>query len=172
MLVKSYSRFNLVVASLHHPIYGFDQKESTPEIRQHFLCIHKSKNVTPKESKMLKNISKMLRAQMHNLEKSNIDIWPHDVGVRNIYSAMTSLALPQIGETIILPGEEMVVILKTIWIRLIQRTWKKIYMRRKEILRKRCETQAIYERERSGKWPYDCKQMPGLRGMLAGLSNC
>ena len=109
---------------------------------------------------------------MNNMYKSNIDIWPQDVGVRNIYTAMTSLAQPQIGETMILSGNEIVVILKTVWIRLVQRTWKNIYARRKEILRKRCETQAIHERERSGKWPSDCQEMPGIRGMLAGLITC
>lgn len=172
MLDNTSSRFNLVVASLHHPIYGFDKKESTPEIRQHFLCIHKSKNTMPKESKTVRQMSKMLHTQMRAMCDLNVDIWPEDVGVRNVYAAMTSFALPQIGETMILPGDEMVVILKTIWIRLLQRTWKNIYSRRKEILRKRCEMQAIHQRERSGKWPNDCQEMPGLRGMLAGLTTC
>jgi hypothetical protein len=172
MLDKFSSRFNLVVASLHHPTYGFDKAESTPEIREHFLCIHKSKNTTPKESKTIRQMSKMLHSQMRAMCKSNIDIWPQDVGIRNIYTAMSSLAQPQIGETMILPGDEMVVILKTVWIRLLQRTWKNICTRRKEIIRKRCETQAMYERERSGTWPSDCQEMPGLRGMLSGLTAC
>jgi hypothetical protein len=66
----------------------------------------------------------------------------------------------------------MVVILKTIWIRLLQRKWKNICMRRKEILQKRCHAKAIQERERSGKWPYDCQELPGLRGMMAELTTC
>lgn len=166
------SRFNLVVASLHHPTYGFDQAESTPEIREHFLCIHKSKNTMPKESKMVRQMSRMLHTKMRAMCDSNVDIWPQDVGARNIYAAMSSLAQPQIGETMILPGDEMVVILKTIWIRLLQRTWKNICARRKEIMRKRCDAQSIKEHERSGKWPVECQEMPGLRGMMAKLTAC
>ena len=126
----------------------------------------------PKESKMVQQISRMLRTKMRVMCESDIDIWPQEVGARNIDAAMNSLARPQIGETMILPGDEMVVILKTIWIRLLQRTWKNICARRKEILRKRCEAHSMQERERSGKWPVECEEMPGLRGMMAGLTAC
>ena len=166
---KSLSRrFNLVVASLHHPTYGFDPMESSPEIRHHFLCIHKSANTMPKERKLVHQMSRILRTQLRILSETGSDIWPEGVGARNFYSAMDRLARPQIGETMILPGDEMVVILKTVWIRLMQRTWKKVCARRSEILRKRSDLRSMQERERSGEWPVDCRNLPGLRGMMAG----
>ena len=80
---------------------------------------------------------------------------------------MEYLEQPQIGETIILPGDEMVVILKTIWIRLLQRKWKKIYAHRNQVIQKRCTPRAIKEHETTGMWPSDCRNLPGLRGMMA-----
>jgi hypothetical protein len=159
-------RFNMVVASLHHPTYGFDPAESSPGVRGHFLCIHKSTNTMPKERKLVHQMSRILRTQMRILNETGSDIWPEGVGARNFYSAMDRLARPQIGETMILPGDEMVVILKTVWIRLLQRTWKKICANRSEILRKRSDPRSIQERERSGAWPIDCRDLPGLRGMM------
>jgi hypothetical protein len=157
-------RFNLVVASLHHPTYGFDPVESSPGIRDHFICIHKSTNTMPKERKLVHQMSRILRTRMRILNETGSDIWPE--GARNFYGAMDRLARPQIGETMILPGDEMVVILKTVWIRLLQRTWKKVCARRSEILRKRSDPRSIQERERSGAWPIDCRDLPGLRGMM------
>ena len=58
-------------------------------------------------------------------------------------------------------------ILKTIWIRLLQRTWKKTYAHRKQVIQKRCTPHAIKEHERTGMWPSDCRYLPGLRGMMA-----
>lgn len=171
-MTNSSSKFNMVVASLHHPIYGFDIEESSPDIRNHFLCIHRSPNTTPKERKLARKISQVMRDRIRILNKIGSDIWPKEVGTRNFYNIMEYLEQPQIGETIMLPGDEMVVILKTIWIRLLQRKWKNICMRRKEILQKRCHAKAIQERERSGKWPYDCQELPGLRGMMAELTTC
>lgn len=161
------SRFNMVVASLHHPTYGFDTMESTSNIRDHILCIHRSPNTTPKERKLAHRISRIMRTQMRILNETETDIWPKEVGTRNFYNIMEYLATPQIGETIRLPGDEMVVILKTIWIRLLQRTWKKTYAHRKQVIQKRCTPHAIKEHERTGMWPSDCRYLPGLRGMMA-----
>ena len=163
------SRFDIVVASLHHPTYGFDSKKSSPDIRDHFLCIHKSANATPKEFKLIKSSAKRLKWIVNLLRDVNSSAWvSEDTGAKNFFTVMDHLAIPQIGETMILPGDEMVVILKTVWIRLLQRTWKKICARRREILRKRCKPHSIQERERSGAWPNDCRDLPGLRGMMAG----
>ena len=44
----------------------------------------------------------------------------------------------EIGEYIILPTQEAIAILKTFWIRIIQKKWKKVFQERKNIIRKRC----------------------------------
>jgi len=76
---------------------------------------------------------------------------------------------PEIAKYIILPTQESVAILKTFWIRIIQRTWKKIYKLRKEVLRKRCCPGAISTFELTGKWPEHCAYLPRLKGLLQFL---
>lgn len=73
---------------------------------------------------------------------------------------------PEIAEYIILPTQETIAILKTFWIRIIQRTWKKIYFLRKNIIKKRCCPGAISIFELTGKWPKHCEFLPGLTSML------
>ena len=77
---------------------------------------------------------------------------------------------PEIAECVYLNGdEELVSIIKTIWIRIIQRTWKKIYNLRKEILSKRCKVESFRYREIHGYWPASCNYLPTISGMLSNL---
>lgn len=159
-------RFSLVVASLYHPTYGFDPEHSSKDIHTHILCIYKSPNTAPKQLKYVTQTSKLVRKQMDILRKKN----GRDNGsIQNFFNIMEKMSRPQIGETIMLPGDEMVVVLKTIWIRLIQRAWKKVYAQRLNMLQERRRPQSIAERERSGIWPITCNVMPDIRGMLNGL---
>ena len=73
---------------------------------------------------------------------------------------------PEIAECIILPTGESVAILKTFWIRIIQRTWRRILLERNAVLKKRSTPCELYYRQTRGKW--SCA-MPGLYGMLNGL---
>jgi predicted nucleic-acid-binding protein len=57
------------------------------------------------------------------------------------------------------------VIIKTHWIRLIQRHWKKVYKNRTDILRKRAMSCNHYPNSVFTK--YSTNQLPGLRGMLS-----
>ena len=76
----------------------------------------------------------------------------------------------EIAQCIILPSQHNISILKTFWLRLIQRVWKKIYNERKNTIRKRSNPKAIFYREICGRWPDDCVRYPYLRGMLYNLS--
>ena len=63
-----------------------------------------------------------------------------------------------------LPGNESVCYIKTFWIKLIQRRWKKIYKQRQDVLKQRMLPKSIREREITGKWPKGLRIWPkGLR---------
>lgn len=66
-----------------------------------------------------------------------------------------------------LPGEEMVGICKTFWLKIIQRKWKKIYAERKRVYSERMKTSELMYRERNGKWSSKVNYMPSLKGMMA-----
>ena len=63
-----------------------------------------------------------------------------------------------------LAGGETVGYIKTFWIKLIQRRWKKIYKERQAILKQRMLPKSIREREITGKWPKGLRLWPkGLK---------
>ena len=74
-----------------------------------------------------------------------------------------------IAKCIYLNGDECVAIIKTIWLKLIQRNWKRIYAERKKIEKLRKHPQHIHYWMLHGKWSNECK-LPSLNGMLSGLS--
>lgn len=75
----------------------------------------------------------------------------------------------EIGEYIILPTQEAIAILKTFWLRIIQKKWKKVFQERKNIIRQRCHLSNLSIREMRGRWTDSCFDLPGLRGMLSDL---
>jgi hypothetical protein len=72
----------------------------------------------------------------------------------------------QIGQIYYLKGNECVCVIKTIWFKLIQRAWKKIYKIRNKIKKLRCRPDSVMYRQFCGKWPQNCSYLPSIRGML------
>jgi hypothetical protein len=66
-----------------------------------------------------------------------------------------------------LPGEEMVGVCKTFWLKLVQRKWKKVFAERRRINETRATHKEIIYRERNGNWRPELRQLPALSGMLA-----
>ena len=66
-----------------------------------------------------------------------------------------------------LPGQEMVGICKTFWLKMIQRKWRKVFAERKHILHERMRTNEIIYRQRHGRWSDRLEHLPSLNGMLA-----
>jgi hypothetical protein len=58
------------------------------------------------------------------------------------------------------------VVIKTWWIRWIQRRWRKICRDRHEILRKRSHISSLRYHEIHGQWPAHLNKWPGITGML------
>lgn len=61
-------------------------------------------------------------------------------------------------------------VLKTHWIRLIQRTWKRVCAARRDCLARRRTLAAQKYRECRGTWPADCQHLPRLRGLLSQIA--
>jgi hypothetical protein len=69
---------------------------------------------------------------------------------------------PEIAQCIYLKSYECIAILKTFWIRLIQRTWKKVYKERQNIINKKMQLSAIRNRELFIRHT----TFPSLKGMM------
>jgi hypothetical protein len=76
---------------------------------------------------------------------------------------------PEIAECIYLKTNECIAIKKTIWIRLIQRNWKKIMKQRTIILDERQHYKSLHYREIYGIWDITCRNLPTIKGMLYNL---
>jgi hypothetical protein len=76
----------------------------------------------------------------------------------------------EIAECLYLSSDHCISILKTHWLRLIQKTWKKIFKNRKLTILRRLYPNALKYREIYGKWPNSCNSFPSLKGMLSNLS--
>jgi hypothetical protein len=55
--------------------------------------------------------------------------------------------------------------IKTHWLRLIQRNWKRVFQERKNIVRVRSQPHVLFHRQLTGEW-IEGKKMPGIKGML------
>ena len=89
--------------------------------------------------------------------------------IRNFNTIMNSPSMcsPQIAECIYLPGGEYVAIIKTMYIRIIQRAWKKAYALRVRASMNKLNPTNILYRLAHGVWPECCTNMPTIRGILA-----
>jgi hypothetical protein len=56
------------------------------------------------------------------------------------------------------------VIIKTFWIKIIQRSWRRLYKRRQEMIRERCAFHDYYMIH--GKYPYGYNVLPTIIGMV------
>jgi len=101
-----------------------------------------------------------------NYKKDVKRIAPHS-DIRNYAKIVTkkNYVRPEIAMCLTLPTGESVCVLKTFWLRIVQRTWKRIYKLRMELIKKRKNPAALMKRGLGGgDWN---KQMPGVRGMLS-----
>ena len=88
-------------------------------------------------------------------EVSNAENFIQHPCIRNYHHIITrtsyiKLDIVQIDE---LEGYEIVGYLKTFWLKVIQRKWRKIYTKRKELIKLRSSASALRERQITGKWP-------------------
>ena len=63
------------------------------------------------------------------------------------------------------------VLLKTHWLRLVQKHWKKVYAERKRVFRGRRNLANLKHREIYGRWTNGLNYFPGLNGMLSDYKN-
>uniref|UniRef100_A0A6C0LAS0 Uncharacterized protein n=1 Tax=viral metagenome TaxID=1070528 RepID=A0A6C0LAS0_9ZZZZ len=71
----------------------------------------------------------------------------------------------------ILDDETYSVVLKTHWLRLVQRHWKKIYAERKRVIKGRRNLVNLRHREVCGRWPPGLNNVASLNGMLSEYKN-
>ena len=113
---------------------------------------------------------KIISNPFYNEYYNDSEVESHNI-LRNYQNIIARLDYikPEIAECIELESQYSVAIIKTIWIKLIQRKWKKIYAERKNVIRQRAQFSSLKTRELTGKWPQHCLYLPTIRGILSNL---
>ena len=148
----SNTRFNIVLCELYCVLHGKNDKK----MYYHYLTISTFKWLN---SGVINKI-----CDNYNLYYNNLVFNKSYSTIRNFNTIVSknNYIKPEIAETIILESGHSICILKTFWLRLIQRTWKRIYKERCLIIKLRGCYASIKEREITGQWPERCRVYPGL----------
>ena len=88
--------------------------------------------------------------------------------IRN-YKYLLQTLKPEIGKCYYSSSGECFCILKTVWIKIIQRKWKTVMSMRNNIIKQRSTISSLRYRELNGRWPNHILNIPTINGMLSGL---
>ena len=182
-------RFNLVLCELHYtPIHG-KSTSSDPIIEGHYILIDRFDGLTGMildedlEDEDLEDEDEDDETNLYQIQELSARFYTEEMRtlarrgahnlIRNYHNIIRrpDYIKPEIAECIILPTGEHIAIIKTMWIKFIQRKWKNVYAARQHVIKYRCRPSSLFTRELTGRWPKKCFYMPGLIGMLSKLSN-
>lgn len=156
----SLTRYNISLCELYNSrIHGNDESN----VLYHYLVHSRYKKLN---MQIINDICNNI-----NLEYQYLGNQSHNI-FRNYREIITNenYVKPEIIECIYLETGHCVGIIKTFWIKLIQRKWKNILKKREAVIKKRCHPNSLRHRELTGKWPKECRKYPTLKGLLANIS--
>jgi hypothetical protein len=160
------TKFSIVLCELHNvELHGLLQGS---EVKYHYLVISRYKKLDIDYISECADNFNLNYAYLVSVNDTRVTSHPIYKNYKNITSR-EDYVKPEIAECILLETQEYVAILKTVWIKLIQRTWKNILKKRKEIIMKRSNPNSLHYREIHGSWPKECANYPTLKGMLSGM---
>jgi hypothetical protein len=160
---ESRTRYNIVLCELYSNMHG-----DNANMYYNYLTIVRFKEIDFTE---INDLAQFYNSN-YNLIQDKTSLSP----IGNFATIISNINYikPEIAEHHVLSSGHSICILKTFWLKLVQRCWKNIFNKRKEILQKRCSLESINYREINGRWPNNCINMPEFRGMLSTLKtfNC
>lgn len=162
---------DLILCEIFNPcMHGFTT-ESDRNVLGHFLVIgrYSMESMIQEDSSIfsMKYVINSIHSNIRNLLIENPRFAKHP-WIRNYKEIVLrdDYIRPEIAECIMLKGDEKVAILKTFWIRIVQRAWKKLFQARCLVRNKRMELYSLAWRQIYGKWPDSCVSMPTIHGIL------
>jgi hypothetical protein len=160
----------LLIPEIYNRYFHGKTVDSDPNIEGQFLVLQSFYlNPSSRMSDFFKYVNNLCKFYKKYYEKNYYDSSLSHKLLRNYNDIIKNpnyLNL-QIGKIYYLKGDECVCVIKTVWLKVIQRSWKRVYKMRKLIRRMRCRPDSIMYRQISGKWPDNCNFMPSIRGMLS-----
>jgi hypothetical protein len=191
ILNKNNNKNSFVLCELHYtPIHG-KTPDSYKYIEGHYIVICKAE---PYSGKLL--LDENMQDEEEDEDDDDDDVTIHEIidkykelyeelveedilehnehqVIRNYTNIIVNdnYLTPQIAQCILLPTKEMICIIKTFWINIIVRAWKRVIKERHKIIQLRCSPRATNYREHFGVWPQYCRNVPGVRGLLCNYNS-
>jgi len=139
----------------------YNEKIHGPPKEGDYLVIRKYKQLD------MKKIEETSKPYNLNYRKNLRTIAPHAC-IRNYAAIVTkqNYVKPEIAQCFQLPSGAYVCVLKTFWLRIVQRAWKRVYQQRKEMIQKRMNPLVLLKRQENSKRSEWNKTLPGLMGMF------
>jgi hypothetical protein len=181
---NAFKKNNIVLCSLFNKeIHGPSDNPLNSILSKHYLNIYKfnfnslirdeigEEPIICEDFNYINDISKS-NNRYFKVMKRNYPEYYHEItkhpSIRNYKSIVEKKNFLQleIAECILLE-DYLICIIKTFWIKLIQRSWKKVFQIRKRILTLRQCYFSLSYREKYGKWPKEYLYLPGLNGLLS-----
>jgi hypothetical protein len=157
----SLTKYNIIICELYNElIHG---RTPNLNVKSHYLVNIRFKKFNINALNEIEYVGRTLYNKFINSHNSITH--PIFRNYRNIISRVNYIK-PEIAHCIYLQTNECVAILKTFWIRLIQRKWKNIIKTREEVIIKRHNPKSLKYKEIHGRWSEDCVHYPELKGML------
>ena len=157
----NYNKFTLGISEIYLPnIHGLIEN-SSQNICEKILvyCIFEADEFYDSEYEAVIDILKNCYELIY--ENNNYN-HPTIRNYRNIINNNNYIKL-DIIQIEILPTEETVCVIKTFWIKIIQRKWKKVYKERKMLLQNMKNPLTLMKRECSGKFPIKIRNYPEFK---------
>jgi len=154
------TKYNIVLCEIYHNMHGNNEN-----LFYNYLTISRFKTFDIDEINEI--------AEFYNSHYGDIENKSELSPIRNFQNIISreNYIKPEIAKHIVLASGHSICILKTFWLKIVQRCWKNIFNKRKDILQKRCQPSSLRFREINGRWPDSCANLPTLRGMLSSLKN-
>ena len=145
------SNFKLAICMQFDPvIHGMDEA-SSPDILNHYLVVY-TIELDEFYNNDYKDIIEIVKFNYDQQQQQTAYIrQEHQMG------RAPKLDIIQCDE---LSGLEQVGYIKTFWLKIVQRRWKKVYKERQEMLKQRSSIVALKERQQNGQWPKHLRQWP------------
>jgi hypothetical protein len=102
-----------------------------------------------------KNVSLSHTKNPHRIIRNYLDIIASETYIK-----------PEIVQRVKLGTGEYAAILKTFWLKIIQRTWKKVFASRNKMMEMRKSLHHLRYRSIHGGWSSECRNIPTIVGML------
>jgi hypothetical protein len=156
--------YQLALCEIHHPLLHGPLEEDK-NINNHFLIYttYNSREFYDNSYKPEEDSFQRYRLRQNNAMRLN-ETHP---SLRKYTQKYCRLEIVQYHILNVNGSRYHIAFLKTFWLRIVQRCWKKVYKARQDLIKNRTSIKVLQEKQRTGVWPMHLRTWPAFKLNLA-----